>query len=222
GSEVTIGGMLTRIKKTVTKNGRSAGMQMAMVTLEDLEGKIDGVCFAETFAEINEKYPGAIANEQIVFMKGKVDKRRETPSIVVSEIIPVADSVNRLTTGMVVQLDQTRHTPETIEELTAVLKQHAGRTPTFASVKMADGRTVIIKLGSDFGIKPSPNVAGDVERVLGSGSVQLVGLGTKRAKRAAQQSLFNHEAEEAESESVGTGAGEGEGDEQLVGEEASV
>src|SRR5262249_52646427 len=39
GSEVTIGGMINRVKKSVTKMGRSAGMQMANITLEDLEGQ---------------------------------------------------------------------------------------------------------------------------------------------------------------------------------------
>src|SRR5690349_16570854 len=33
GTEVTIGGMINRVKKSVTKNGRSAGMTMAMITL---------------------------------------------------------------------------------------------------------------------------------------------------------------------------------------------
>src|SRR5205807_2205668 len=53
GTEITIGGMINRVKKSVTKNGRSAGMMMAMITLEDLEGQIDGVLFAETLADVN-------------------------------------------------------------------------------------------------------------------------------------------------------------------------
>ena len=36
-----IGGMIARVKKVVTKNGRSAGMQMAIITMEDLDGQID-------------------------------------------------------------------------------------------------------------------------------------------------------------------------------------
>src|SRR5207302_2997875 len=34
GTEVMIGGMISRVKKTVTKNGRSAGQHMAIITLE--------------------------------------------------------------------------------------------------------------------------------------------------------------------------------------------
>ena len=36
--------------------------------------------FAEAYAAITQKYPDAIKAERIVFVKGKVDKKRETPS----------------------------------------------------------------------------------------------------------------------------------------------
>ena len=53
--------MINRVKKSVTKNGRSAGMSMAMITLEDLEGQIDGVLFAETLADITKRYPESVS-----------------------------------------------------------------------------------------------------------------------------------------------------------------
>src|SRR5207245_1605263 len=40
GTEVTIGGMINRVKTSITKNGRSAGQKMAWITLEDLEGSV--------------------------------------------------------------------------------------------------------------------------------------------------------------------------------------
>ena len=109
GTEVTIGGMISRVKKSVTKNGRSAGMPMAIITLEDLEGQIDGMLFAETLADIIKRYPDAIAAEQIVFLRGKIDRRRETPSIIVNDVIPVEDSIGRLTTAIALKLDPLRH-----------------------------------------------------------------------------------------------------------------
>ena len=210
GTEVTIGGMLNRVKKTVTKNGRSAGMQMAMITLEDLEGQIDGVLFAETFAQISERYPGAIANEQIVFIKGKVDKRRETPSIIVNEMIPIEEATSRLTTSVVLKLDGTRHAADVVSQVRARLKEHAGRLPVFASVGIEPGRSVILKLGPDYGIKPSAAMVGDLERILGPGGVQLIGAGSKRVKRVAQQALFNGETVGPEAGDIGGHAAEAE------------
>ncbi len=193
GAEVTVGGMLTRIKKTVTKNGRSAGMQMAMITLEDLDGQVDAVVFAENFAEINQRYPGLIANEQILFLKGKVDKRRETPNIIVSDVIPIRDATARLTTSLVIKLDRARHAADVVDQLRVRLKEHAGRMPVFASVAVDGSQSVLLRLGTDHAVKPSDRVVDDLEQVLGPGAVQLIGAGSKRVRRLAQQALFNAE-----------------------------
>src|SRR6185369_6120916 len=121
GTEVTIGGMINRVKKSVTKNGRSAGMTMAMITLEDLEGQIDGVLFAETLADVLKKYPDCIGVEKIVFLRGKIDRRRETPSIVVNDAIPVEEAISRLTTSLGLRLDPGRHSAEVAGQLDPLL-----------------------------------------------------------------------------------------------------
>ena len=193
GTEVTIGGMISRVKKSVTKNGRSAGMQMAMVTLEDLDGPIDGVIFAETFAEVAQRYPSAVAAESIVLMKGKVDKRREVPSVIVSEVIPVADAPGRLTTAVCVVLDPAKHPADVLPQVKATLGKHRGATPAFVQVPV-DGQTVTIKLGRDAGVRPGRDLQGDVEQLLGNGSLQFHGAGSRRMRRLQQQQLFKDAA----------------------------
>jgi DNA polymerase-3 subunit alpha len=202
GTEVTIGGMIARVKKTVTKNGRSAGMPMAMITLEDMEGQIDGVLFAETYADAIAKFPGSVAPEQIVFARGKIDKRRETPSLMVSELIPVDQSVSKLTTGLVVRLDHLRHDPQLVPQVKPILGQHGGKLPVYFQIAFADRRKVTMRLNGGTGITASINLVDDLDHLLGSGSAELIGPGSKRVKRLQQQQLFNEtastEAEEPE------------------------
>ena len=111
------------------------GMQMAIITLEDLEGPIDGTLFAETFAEVNQKYPTAVANESIVFVRGKVDRKRETPSLLVNEVIPIAEAAGRLTTAVA---RQARPDPpragRAAHSSKALLKRHKGNTEVFLQV----------------------------------------------------------------------------------------
>jgi hypothetical protein len=45
-------------------------------------------------------------------------------------------------------------------------------------------------------IKPSQDLVGDLEQLLGPGSVDLAGAGSKRRKRLEQQRLFKEETEE--------------------------
>jgi len=94
GQELVIGGMLSRVRPTLVKNGRSAGSKMAMLTLEDAKGnKVDAVCFADTYAT-NANF---LETDAVVFLKGKVDRRREEPNIIVDRVIPVTEARAALT-----------------------------------------------------------------------------------------------------------------------------
>jgi DNA polymerase-3 subunit alpha len=201
GTEVTIGGMINRVKKVITKNGRSAGMPMAIITLEDLEGQIDGTMFAETFAEICQKYPEAVKAESIVFVRGKVDRKRETPSLLINEVLPVAESVGRLTTAVALKLDPVRHTAEVVAQLEPLLKRHKGNTEVFLQVDVGGTKRVVMRLDRERSVRPTQQLVEDLEMLLGTGSVQLCGAGTRRKKRQEQQRqqpLFGEEAAEGE------------------------
>jgi DNA polymerase-3 subunit alpha len=187
GTEVIIGGMFSRIKKSVTKNGRSAGKQMAMVTLEDLEGPIDGVIFAETLEEIQAK-GDVVAVENIVFMKGKVDKRREVPSIIVSDVMPVSEAIAKMTTAVVLKLDREKHKPDILTEVQPVLKQHKGGVRLYVQTPANGSQVVTVMLPKDWCVKPSNELRDDLRRLLGSEGVQFHSQYSK--KRAMQQKMF--------------------------------
>lgn len=201
GSEITLGGMITRVKKSVTRNGRSAGMAMAMITLEDLEGQIDGVVFAENYAEI-QKRGSIVEPERIVFMRGKVDKRRETPSIIVSDMIPIEDAAGRLTAAVLVKLDNQRHNVQTLNELKAAIESARGGTPVFVQVTTSGSQLATIRLDNSLHVRPTAQLAGELERILGADQVQLCGAGTRRRRQSEQRPLFKETAAESESSSM--------------------
>ena len=96
---------------------------MGWITLEDLEGSIEGVLWAETLADITAKYPDVIALEQIVFIKGRVDRKRETPSLQINDVIPVAEALAKLTTSMVLKLNEKKHKDDVVDALLPVIKE---------------------------------------------------------------------------------------------------
>ncbi|MEM7626946.1 MAG: OB-fold nucleic acid binding domain-containing protein, partial [Planctomycetota bacterium] len=92
--DIIVGGMLSRVRPTFVKNGRSAGAKMAMLTLEDAKSnKIDAVCFADTYATCSN----ALEPDAVVFLEGKVDRRREEPNIIVDRVIPIEQARQKLT-----------------------------------------------------------------------------------------------------------------------------
>jgi DNA polymerase-3 subunit alpha len=200
GTEVTIGGMISRVKKVMTKNGRSAGMPMGIITLEDLDGQIDGTMFAETFAEITTKFPTAVANESIVFVKGKVDKKRETPSLLINEILPISEAIPRLTTNIALKFDATKHNDEMLKEVKSLLAKHKGPLRVYAQLVTGDGNKVTLQLPKDLSVRPSNALQQDVDQLLGNGTLLLIGEGQRRQRRLRQQQLFKQEAQTTETE----------------------
>jgi hypothetical protein len=152
------------------------------------------MCFAETYADILARFPGVLANEKIVFMRGKVDKRRETPCIMVSDVIPIEASIERLTTSIGVKLDPTRHSADVLADFRAVLKKHQGKKEIYVQVQTADGSKVSLRINGELGVRLTRDLVDDLEMLLGNGSVQLGGDGQRRMKRLAQQQLFKEEA----------------------------
>jgi DNA polymerase-3 subunit alpha len=193
GTEVLIGGMLYDVKPKVAKTGRSAGQRWAILGLEDLEGKIEGMCYAETHADVSNKFPGVLAKERVVFMRGRVDRKRETPCLIVNDVIPIESSIERLTTSIGVKLDRARHSPDVVAGLRSTIQKHLGKKEIYVQVQTADGTKVSLKVNGELGVRLTKNLVDDLEMLLGNGSVQLGGDGQRRMKRIAQQQLFKED-----------------------------
>ena len=194
--EVILAGMVNRVKKTVTKTGRSAGSAMAMIAIEDLEGQMDGVMFAETYASTIAKYPDLVSPESLIMVRGTVDRRRETPSLIVNDMFPMDEATSRLTTLVTLKLDSTQHSVEKIVELKSVLAKHKGNLQVFAQVENKDGQKVKMRLPRDYFIRPTTEAVRDIDALFGPGSAKLWGNGRGRRKQQ-QQPLFKEPAADA-------------------------
>lgn len=100
-TRVVVGGMLTRARSTLVKQGRSKGEKMAMLTINDLTGSIDAVIFSDAFAIAAP----LLKQEAIVFLVGRVDRRREEPTIVVERVVPLERAVEELTRAVKIVLE---------------------------------------------------------------------------------------------------------------------
>jgi DNA polymerase-3 subunit alpha len=91
--EVVVGVMVTRVQVRRTRRGQTAGERMASLGLEDHTGKIEAVVFPEAFAKLEP----LLREDGILFVRGKVDRRREEPSLIVSHAIPLEEAPLKLT-----------------------------------------------------------------------------------------------------------------------------
>ena len=189
GAEVIIGGMINRVKKSVTKNGRSAGQSMAMITLEDLEGQIDGVLFADTYADILKRFPGRWPMSRSFSCAARSTsgvRRRASSSTIWS---PFQEAAAKLSTMVALKLDSNRHGASVATSLEETLGRHKGNIEVYLQVA-GGGRKVTMRLNKDRYLRPTQKLVDELYTLLGSDCVQLCGQGTRRRKKVIQQPLF--------------------------------
>ena len=85
-TEVILGGMITNIQLKNVQKSRSGLTRMAKLTFEDLSGTTPAMLWPEEFAKMAD----LVKDDQIVFIKGTLDRRRDPPELIVSRIIPLS------------------------------------------------------------------------------------------------------------------------------------
>ena len=144
GVTVTVGCMITQVRPTVTRKGRSAGKRMAMLTVEDLTGKSDAVVFSETYEKFNQH----VVAQEMVFLAGTVDRRREKPSIIVDSVIPIDKAIEELTGSILLRLPAAAGT-EPLDKLLAILEAHRGRCPVYIAMRPSRRKDVVVTVRAD-------------------------------------------------------------------------
>jgi len=197
-AEVTIGGMITKLRTVITRSGRNAGAKMGIVTVEDLSGAVEAVVFAREL----EKFRALIVPEQIVFMTGRVDRKREEPSLRVSEMFSLEEAPARLAGSVLVHIDAAAATREQLDQLHAVVQAHRGDKPLFLEIVTPEQMRVTIRCPS-LAVAASRGFVGAVEELVGEGKVHILPpagvrrTGNGRRRSAAQPSRMNEQPQGA-------------------------
>ena len=100
-TDVVLGALLGSLRTTRTRKGRNPGQKMAMIQLEDKSGRVEGVLFADAYAEYEE----LLERGAVLFFAGRVDRRREEPNLVVSKVVPLEEAPTRLARRLRIHID---------------------------------------------------------------------------------------------------------------------
>jgi DNA polymerase-3 subunit alpha len=128
---VVIGGMITKIRYLLTKKGARAGEKMAVFILEDLQGTAEVVMFPAAL----RKFSALLAEDKIIFVKGRIDRRREKPNIFADELIDLDDVTKKLAAKVKIKFDADTVTKEKIEALKTICQNHRGKSPVCLAIE---------------------------------------------------------------------------------------
>jgi DNA polymerase-3 subunit alpha len=157
GTTLSVGGLITSLQRKVSKRGDT----WAIVTIEDLEGSIEAMFFPATY----QLYALQLAEDEIVVVKGRLDRREEAPQLIAAEL-SMPDLSDGPSGPVVVTMPMTRCTPPVVERLKDVLSTHPGVTPVHLKLT-GTGRTTVMKLDDRLRVTPSTALMGDLKQLLG-------------------------------------------------------
>jgi DNA polymerase-3 subunit alpha len=161
GKVVTVAGILGGVTRKVTKAGKS----WAMAQLEDLSGSVEALFFPATYELVSMH----IAEDAIVVLKARVDKRDDVPRLIVSDLsIPNLTDVSKA--PVTLSLAANRCTPPLVNQLREVLVTHPGTTEVRLKVTNG-GQATVLRLQDGLRVTPSPALMGDLKALLGSGCI---------------------------------------------------
>lgn len=182
-TEVLVGGMLSAIKFSHTKNPRqgSTHTKYAMWDLEDLEGIVRCILWPEQFAEFGQHVQG----DAILAMKAVVDRRpgAEEVNLIINELIPLAELSARFSSGVMIRVREDTHGPAALETLREIVRGYPGPKPLKLRLELTDGGSVMLDCVKS-GVTLDPELKRRVEDLLGEGNFKLVGSTARSAAPA--------------------------------------
>jgi len=161
---VRVGGILSGVQRKVTKQGN----QWAAATLEDLGGAIEVLFFPQTY----QLYATSIAEDAVVVVKGKVDRRDDVPKLIAVDLSVPDLSVDDTDPSrpFVVSMPVARCVPPVVEQLREVLRTHPGPTEVHLRLRGRE-RTTVVRLDDRLRVAASPALIGDLKQLLGPACV---------------------------------------------------
>ena len=171
-TEVVLGGMLSAIKLSHTKNPKPGSpSRYAMFDLEDSEGIMRSIVWPDQFVHYEE----LIKPDAVVVVRGVVDKRpgSEEANLIVNEIIPLENLAARYTRGVRIRVSEKLHGPHTLEQLHEILRGYPGNCELELTLCLADGSRASCKCtGAKLAV--TPEMQARVDQLLGPGNLRLL------------------------------------------------
>ena len=161
---VVVGGLVRKVRTVMIKNGPSAGQKMGIIELEDLTGAIEAVIPPKLYLELS----GKVAEDQVVFIRSQVDRRRDIPSLRVEEIIEITRAKYVLAGRVLVKLDEGEDLDVHVSAVKQTLKKFPGKSPVVIQLQTRDFGVVQVQTGDQYRVAISPELIDGLGRILGT------------------------------------------------------
>jgi DNA polymerase III subunit alpha len=164
--EILIGGILKGVRVAKSKKGDL----YAQGQLEDMNGSVDVLCFAEPYRRLSEKLKLTVP----VLVKGGVRVEEGSNSkLMIGDITPLEEAKPKLPTHLRIKVALETASPSTIDELQTLCNERRGSARVLFDLERKGDFTVVME-AEGYNVLPDRAFISRVEELCGRGSVRVV------------------------------------------------
>ncbi|MBF0252369.1 MAG: DNA polymerase III subunit alpha [Candidatus Omnitrophica bacterium] len=167
GQRVLVGGLISRVRITVTRKNSE---KMAIIRLEDLNNFTEVLVFPRTYQKCSE----FVAEDMLVFIDGKLNLKEESPKIFAEDIILLEKVKEFYTKSVVLKLTTTGLSESLMKDIKTKISQHKGNVPIFVDLIAPEGRRVRLSMEGDMAVTPDDSLIDALEDLIGTGNVKFL------------------------------------------------
>lgn len=145
GTSVVLGGLVTASRSVMTRTQK----KMSLITLEDLTGTVEAIVFPNDVP----RFTAMLKPDAVVFLCGEVDRKREEPSLRVTDVIPAADAARSLGRNIVIEIPATDgEGSDILPALRELFRGYPGEQMPHLRFRLDDGICVTMRCSRGIGI----------------------------------------------------------------------
>jgi len=164
--EVTVGGVLKGIRVAKSKRGDL----YAQGQIEDMNGSVDILCFADAYKRLAEKIKLTVP----VLVKGGVRvEEGSNPKLMIDDITPLEEAKPKLPSHLRIKLSLETASAETIDELHTICQERKGDARVLFDLERKGDFTVVME-AEGYNVLPDRTFINRVEELCGRGSVRVL------------------------------------------------
>lgn len=160
GSFLRLGGIITNLRRTITRKGNS----MAYFNLEDTSGTIEVLVFPQKYLQ----FTALLDNDRVIYLGGRLAKNEDEYKI-------FAENIELLTfekpPAQLLELEVTNQQRAGLIKMQAILKAFPGETPVAIVFPEQKKR---LELNREAWVRVCPELYQQLEAVFGSGQLRLL------------------------------------------------
>ncbi len=160
--DITICAMVSNVKIHYDRKNRP----MAFLTVENFTGTMEGLVFADTYAE----YRDLLQVEKIVVLQGKLSMREdEEPKIRVDRVIDLNEAWQKLSRSFFISFDLDSLDESTLRRVNQILRTNPGQCQLYFQLKAEDKKSNF--LSRRYKVRPNPDMLHRLQGLVGKENV---------------------------------------------------